>query len=164
MLRVRVDGTDDVRARFRAWGEGSLDVRDAADVALVVAVAPRHAGSVDVVLVDDGSLDRQVHGLVTDRLLPWARSLDAGVFRAGPATLRDPDPAWAPAAARRLARVRWLRAFPAERDRYEELKRALAAAHAGAADYDAYTRAKSSWITAALPRFDAWARALRGRS
>lgn len=40
----------------------------------------------------------------------------------------------------------WLRANPAERAAYEQLKRSLAAAHSAAQDYDDYTRAKSAFM------------------
>jgi dephospho-CoA kinase len=40
----------------------------------------------------------------------------------------------------------WLRADPAAAGEYERLKRALAEQHAGAADYDDYTRAKSEFM------------------
>ncbi|MFB7842514.1 GrpB family protein [Microbacterium sp. NPDC056052] len=40
----------------------------------------------------------------------------------------------------------WLRAVPAARAEYEELKRHLAEENAGAADYDDYTRAKSAFM------------------
>ncbi|WP_439903062.1 GrpB family protein [Microbacterium azadirachtae] len=40
----------------------------------------------------------------------------------------------------------WLRADPASAGEYERLKRALAKQHAGAADYDDYTRAKSEFM------------------
>lgn len=40
----------------------------------------------------------------------------------------------------------WLRADPAAAGEYERLKRALAEQHAGAADYDDYTRAKSDFM------------------
>ena len=269
MLRIRVDGPDGLGARLAELGGEALTVADEPDVAFVLAAGGTRDDA-DAVLTDDADL----RALVTGRLLPWAAALAAGRYAAGPAVLAVPDPAWAPAAVRRLARVRaalghpadgwafdhigstsvpglaakpsldlqvlvpalpeaaaldaalaragflaehgsrpdspgvtrdeprgdedvpddvwrkrlfvcpdpvspsvlhvrlaaspwgrhtvafrdWLRAHPAERDRYEQLKRALAAEHAGSADYDDYTRAKSSWITEALPRFDAWAR------
>ncbi|MGO4678912.1 GrpB family protein [Microbacterium sp. 2MCAF23] len=40
----------------------------------------------------------------------------------------------------------WLRADPEGRAEYERLKRSLAAVHAGADDYDDYTRAKSAFM------------------
>jgi len=40
----------------------------------------------------------------------------------------------------------WLRAHPVARTEYERLKRSLAAVHAGADDYDDYTRAKSAFM------------------
>jgi GrpB-like predicted nucleotidyltransferase (UPF0157 family) len=280
VLRVRVDGPDDVAARLTALGDGALVVAAADDVALVLAVGTDPAGAdrsgADVVLADDRELGPRLAALVADRLLPWAAALAAGRFAPGPAVLVDPDPGWPAIAARRLARVRaalapltggstagwsldhigstavpglpakafldlqvrapalpgagaldaalsrvgflaaagsrpdspgvhrdvplgssgasddvwrkrlfvspdpavpavlhvrlaaspwgrstvqfrdWLRAHPAERDHYAQLKAAVAAAHAQDADPDDYTRAKSTWITEVLPRAAAW--------
>lgn len=50
----------------------------------------------------------------------------------------------------------WLRAQPAERDRYERVKQKLAQAHAGDPDYDDYTRAKSAYFDRAQPLFERW--------
>ena len=275
MLRVRVAGPDGVAARLRDLGAGALDVVDRPDVALVVAV-PGADPDADVTLSADAPLDRQLSGLVTERLLPWASALAAGRFASGPAVLVPHDQAWPVTAARRLTRVRaaltpftsassagwayehigstavpglpakpfldlqvqvpalpdpatldaamaraglvaatgsrpdspgvhrdeprgsepvpddvwrkrlfvlpdpaapgilhvrlaaspwgrhtvqfrdWLRAHPAERAHYARLKATLAAAHRQDPDYDDYTRAKSSWITEVLPRFEAW--------
>jgi GrpB-like predicted nucleotidyltransferase (UPF0157 family) len=285
VLRVRVDGPDDVAARLTALGDGALVVTTADDVALVLAVGADRAGAdragadragADVVLADDRELGPRLAALVADRLLPWSVALAAGRFAPGPAVLVDPDPGWPASAARRLARVRaaltpltggstagwsfdhigstavpglpakafldlqvrapvlpeagaldaalsrvgflatagsrpdspgvhrdvplgsavvpddvwrkrlfvspdpatpavlhvrlaaspwgrstvqfrdWLRAHPAERDHYAQLKSALAAAHEQDADPDDYTRAKSTWITEVLPRAAAW--------
>lgn len=52
----------------------------------------------------------------------------------------------------------WLRADPEAAGEYERLKRALAEQHAGAADYDDYTRAKSEFMDRAQ-RAMGWPRA-----
>lgn len=281
MLRVRVDGPDDVAARLTALGNGALVVAAADDVALVLSVGADRAGA-DVVLADDREFGPRLAALVADRLLPWAAALAAGRFAPGPPVLVDADPGWPALAARRLARVRaalapltgastagwsfdhigstavpglpakpfldlqvrapvlpeagaldaalarvgllaasgsrpdspgvhrdvplggevvpddvwrkrlfvlpdpvapgilhvrlaaspwgrstvrfrdWLRAHPAERDHYAQLKAAVAAAHEEDVDPDDYTRAKSSWITEALPRSTAWSEAATG--
>jgi dephospho-CoA kinase len=50
----------------------------------------------------------------------------------------------------------WLTAHPAERQRYEELKRALAAQYAGDADYDDYTRGKTPYLDEVQPVVEEW--------
>lgn len=52
----------------------------------------------------------------------------------------------------------WLRAHPAERDRYALVKRQLAAAYADAADFDDYTRAKTGYLDEVQAAFEAWGR------
>jgi dephospho-CoA kinase len=52
----------------------------------------------------------------------------------------------------------WLRAHSTERDRYARVKRALAAAHAGDADFDDYTRAKTSYLDEVQSAFEDWGR------
>jgi dephospho-CoA kinase len=52
----------------------------------------------------------------------------------------------------------WLHAHPRERQRYEAVKRQLAAAHSADADYDNYTRAKTAYLDEAQPLFETWAR------
>ncbi|MEO6084117.1 MAG: GrpB family protein [Umezawaea sp.] len=52
----------------------------------------------------------------------------------------------------------WLKAHPEERDRYEQVKTQLAAEHAGDADYDDYTRAKSAFFDEVHGAFEEWAR------
>ncbi|MCS7479547.1 GrpB family protein [Umezawaea endophytica] len=51
----------------------------------------------------------------------------------------------------------WLKAHPAERERYEQVKIALAAEHAHDADPDDYTRAKSGFFDEVHQRFEEWA-------
>lgn len=50
----------------------------------------------------------------------------------------------------------WLRANDGERDRYEALKRRLAAREEGKADYDDYTRAKTSYFDDVQEAFECW--------
>lgn len=50
----------------------------------------------------------------------------------------------------------WLRAVPAEAAAYEATKRALAARHADADDYDDYTRDKTAFLDAAQSRMERW--------
>lgn len=52
----------------------------------------------------------------------------------------------------------WLRAHPAERARYEAVKRTLSAANAGKPDYDDYTRAKTAFFDEVQQTFTGWAR------
>jgi dephospho-CoA kinase len=51
----------------------------------------------------------------------------------------------------------WLRAQDGERERYEALKRRLAALEAGKLDYDDYTRAKTDYFDEVRPEFERWA-------
>jgi len=51
----------------------------------------------------------------------------------------------------------WLRANPAERDAYAEVKTKLARAHAGDASADGYAADKQGWINAAFARAEEWA-------
>ncbi|KTS83320.1 hypothetical protein NS183_15670 [Microbacterium testaceum] len=51
----------------------------------------------------------------------------------------------------------WLRAYPAERDRYARVKEALSAQQVGKADYDDYTRAKTAFFDEVQAAFEAWA-------
>ncbi|WP_285640516.1 GrpB family protein [Lentzea sp. NBRC 102530] len=51
----------------------------------------------------------------------------------------------------------WLRAHPGQAVRYERIKRDLAGVHAGAADYDDYTRAKTAFFTEIGPELTRWA-------
>lgn len=53
----------------------------------------------------------------------------------------------------------WLRAHPAERERYETLKRKLSMENAGKPDYDDYTRAKTAFFDDVQEAFTTWARA-----
>lgn len=50
----------------------------------------------------------------------------------------------------------WLRAHPAERDRYALLKERLATAHADDADYDDYTRGKTAFFDEVQGQIEAW--------
>lgn len=52
----------------------------------------------------------------------------------------------------------WLRANPEACDRYAEFKARAAAEHAGDADYDDYTRAKSVFFDQVQDDFEAWGR------
>ncbi|MEU3642280.1 GrpB family protein [Lentzea sp. NPDC034063] len=51
----------------------------------------------------------------------------------------------------------WLRCHPEQALRYEQIKRGLADEHAGAQDYDDYTRAKTAFFTEIHPRLRDWA-------
>jgi dephospho-CoA kinase len=53
----------------------------------------------------------------------------------------------------------WLRAHPAQRDRYASIKAHLAEIHAADADYDDYTRGKTAFLDEVQPLFEVWARA-----
>ncbi|ABL79537.1 GrpB family protein [Nocardioides sp. JS614] len=52
----------------------------------------------------------------------------------------------------------WLRAHPAERERYENTKRKLSLKNAGKPDYDDYTRAKTVFVDDVQQEFAIWAR------
>jgi GrpB-like predicted nucleotidyltransferase (UPF0157 family) len=52
----------------------------------------------------------------------------------------------------------WLRAHDDQRDRYAAAKQRIAAAHAGDADYDDYTRDKTGYLDEVHPLFERWAR------
>ncbi|NIZ91362.1 GrpB family protein [Kineococcus rubinsiae] len=52
----------------------------------------------------------------------------------------------------------WLRAHPEARDRYASFKAGVAAEHAGDADYDDYTRAKTAFFDEVQDQFEAWGR------
>ncbi len=52
----------------------------------------------------------------------------------------------------------WLRAHPEARDRYASFKAGVAAEHAGDADYDDYTRAKTAFFDEVQRQFEAWGR------
>ncbi len=52
----------------------------------------------------------------------------------------------------------WLRAHPDARDRYASFKADVAAEHAGDADYDDYTRAKTAFFDEVQEQFEAWGR------
>lgn len=52
----------------------------------------------------------------------------------------------------------WLRAHPGARDRYAAFKAAAAAAHAGDADFDDYTRTKTAFFDQVQDEFEAWGR------
>ena len=52
----------------------------------------------------------------------------------------------------------WLRAHPQARERYAAFKAAAAAEHAGDADYDDYTRAKTEFFDRVQGEFEAWGR------
>lgn len=52
----------------------------------------------------------------------------------------------------------WLRAHEHERDRYAAVKAHLAAVHAADADYDDYTRDKTTYLDQVQPLFEEWAR------
>ncbi|RDI24716.1 GrpB family protein [Lentzea flaviverrucosa] len=51
----------------------------------------------------------------------------------------------------------WLRCHPEQARRYEQIKRALADEHAGAPDYDDYTRAKTAFFDDVRPQVRDWA-------
>lgn len=57
----------------------------------------------------------------------------------------------------------WLRANPAERDEYGAEKIRLAEIHRMDADYDDYTRAKTTFLDTVQPRFEQWARTSAAR-
>ncbi|HZC72841.1 MAG TPA: GrpB family protein [Jatrophihabitans sp.] len=57
----------------------------------------------------------------------------------------------------------WLRALPAERDRYAAVKHELAAVHADDADYDDYTRAKTAYLDDVQAAFEKWGRRAQKR-
>jgi GrpB-like predicted nucleotidyltransferase (UPF0157 family) len=52
----------------------------------------------------------------------------------------------------------WLRAHPEARDRYASFKAGVAAEHAGDADHDDYTRAKTAFFDEVQDQFEAWGR------
>lgn len=52
----------------------------------------------------------------------------------------------------------WLRAYPDQRERYEQTKRRLADANVGEDDYDDYTRAKTAFFDDVQQAFTHWAR------
>ena len=52
----------------------------------------------------------------------------------------------------------WLRAHPEARDRYASFKAGVAAEHAGDADFDDYTRAKTAFFDEVQEQFEAWGR------
>ncbi len=66
-----------------------------------------------------------------------------------------------PFAAHVVAFRDWLRAHPEGRRRYEDVKRGLESEHAGAADYDDYTRGKSDLLRELAPVWTSWAAAHR---
>lgn len=53
----------------------------------------------------------------------------------------------------------WLRAHPQAQERYAAFKKVAAAEHAGAADYDDYTLAKTAFFDQVQADFEAWGRA-----
>ena len=55
----------------------------------------------------------------------------------------------------------WLRAHPEARDHYASFKAGVAAEHAGDADYDDYTRAKTAFFDEVQEQFEAWGRSHR---
>jgi dephospho-CoA kinase len=61
-----------------------------------------------------------------------------------------------PGAVLALAFRDWLRAEPDARGRYEEFKRALAAAHAGDSSTGPYADAKEPWFAGVIPELRAW--------
>ncbi len=81
----------------------------------------------------------------------WAKRLFASSNPARPAILHLRLSA-SPFGRRTVAFRDRLRADPDLRASYEELKRQLAAAHAGDPDYDDYTRGKTAFIRAATAR------------
>lgn len=58
----------------------------------------------------------------------------------------------------------WLRAHPAEQNRYEQVKRSLAEQNAGKTDYDDYTRAKTHFFDDVQQSFTHWAKQQHGQS
>lgn len=58
----------------------------------------------------------------------------------------------------------WLREYPAERERYEQTKRALSMVNVGKPDYDDYTRAKTAFFDEVQQPFTDWARQRSGRA
>ncbi|PRY18150.1 GrpB-like predicted nucleotidyltransferase (UPF0157 family) [Kineococcus rhizosphaerae] len=52
----------------------------------------------------------------------------------------------------------WLRAHPQARDSYADFKATAAAEHAGDADFDDYTRAKTAFFDRVQEEFEAWGR------
>jgi GrpB-like predicted nucleotidyltransferase (UPF0157 family) len=52
----------------------------------------------------------------------------------------------------------WLRTHPEARDRYAAFKAGAAAAHAGDADHDDYTRAKTAFFDEVQQEFETWGR------
>ncbi len=69
--------------------------------------------------------------------------------------------ATSPFAAHVLAFRDWMRETPDGRQRYEDVKRRLEAAHAGDADHDDYTRGKGELLRELAPVWTAWAAARR---
>ena len=56
----------------------------------------------------------------------------------------------------------WLRAHPHQRERYEATKRRLSEENDGKADYDDYTRAKTTFFDEVQTEFERWAQLARG--
>lgn len=81
----------------------------------------------------------------------WEKSLLVHEGRSAVLHVRRLDSPWGRYA---VAFRDLLRADPEERDRYEAVKRRLAAAEAGKADYDDYTRAKTEYFDAIQPRLE----------
>jgi dephospho-CoA kinase len=91
-----------------------------------------------------------------DGASPWPKRVHVGADpkRAVNVHVRSPEtPSW------RLALLfrDWIRAHPAERDAYAELKQQLARKHAADGTIEHYADDKQSWINAAFTRAEAWA-------
>ncbi len=84
----------------------------------------------------------------------WQKSLMVHTAAGAVLHVRRTDSPW----GRHTVAFRdWLRAHDGERERYEALKRRLAALEAGKLDYDDYTRAKTDYFDEVQPAFERWA-------
>jgi GrpB-like predicted nucleotidyltransferase (UPF0157 family) len=141
-------------------------------VALVIAAAGGHWGrqDADVVLEAGEPAAAQLSALWAGRIQPFAREM-AGLAttRLGPDRKRlyvRPDPGQhsilhvrllgAPWQADTVAFRDWLRSDPDGRAAYEQAKLDAARAHAADADFDDYTRAKTSFFRSAAQAHGAW--------
>jgi len=86
----------------------------------------------------------------------WDKRVHVGADPARPVNLHvrsQETPAWRLA----LLFAAWLRANPAERDAYAEVKRKLADAHAGDGTVLPYAQEKQAWVNEAFRRAEDWA-------
>lgn len=87
----------------------------------------------------------------------WSKRVHVGADPARPVNLHV-RPLDSPAWRLSLLFAAWLRAHPAEREAYEEVKRKLARAHQADGSVDAYATEKQEWIIPAFSRAEQWAR------